>query len=70
MGAYNSNWSRVPQNTYKFYVKLNSRISISGYRSRRYVYVRARVTRFAPNKNYGSGGWANSASRKVTFYRY
>lgn len=66
--AYDSNYKRLPQNTGTFYVKLNSRITFSSYRSGRNVFVRALVRRFNPNKNWGTGGWQNSVSRRVVFY--
>lgn len=67
-GAYDNKSNYLPQNTYTFYIKLNSRITFSTYRSGRNVFVRALVTRFNPNKNWGTGGWQNSVSRRVAFY--
>lgn len=69
-GAQDANSNSIPQNTYRFYVKLSSRISISGYRSGRRVYVRAHITRFSTSANYGLGGWVNSRDRRVGFYYY
>lgn len=67
-GAFDSNFNPLPQaNTY-FAIKLGSRIIISGYRSGSYVYVRAYVTRFNPNVNFGLGGWVVSTGRYVSFY--
>jgi hypothetical protein len=45
-------------------------MSVSGYRSGHYVYVRAHVTRFNRNLDFGLGGWQNSAGRNVQFSEY
>lgn len=67
-GAWDENFRYLPQNGTTFYVKLNSRIAFSDYRSGRSVFVRARVTRFNPSMDWGSGGWQNSVNRRVVFY--
>lgn len=67
-GAHDSNYNSVPQNGSTFYIKLNSRVGFSGYRSGRNVFVRARVIRYNPNRDWGTGGWQNSVSRRVGFY--
>jgi len=69
-GAYDSSFNPVPQANASFAIKLGSRISLSGYRSGSYVYLRAHVTRFNPALNYGLGGWQASANRYVAFYDY
>lgn len=69
-GANDRNFNYLAQNTYQFYIRVNSRISVSGYRSGKFVFVRARVTRYDPSRNYGSGGWVNSPSRKVSFFQF
>lgn len=67
-GAYDGNYRYLPQNSKTFYIKLNSRVAFSGYRSGRNVFVRARVTRYNPKKNWGAGAWQNSVNRRVVFY--
>jgi len=67
--ADDTNYDALPQNSYQFSIKVNSRISISGYRSAKNVYVRARVTQFNPNANFGLGSWTNSQGRSVDFYQ-
>ena len=49
--ADDTNYDAIPQNSYQFSIKVNSRISISGYRSPKNVYVRARVSQFNLNAN-------------------
>lgn len=68
--ADDANYDALPQNSYRFSIKVNSRISISGYRAAKNVYVRARVTRFNLNANFGLGSWTNSQGRSVVFYQY
>ena len=68
-GASDTNYYTVPQNTFGFSIKVDSRIAVSGYRSGKNVYVRARVTRFNPRANYGLGSWVNSPGRAVGFYQ-
>ncbi len=68
--ADDTNYDALPQNSYQFSIKVNSRISISGYRSPKNVYVRARVTQFNLNTNFGLGSWTNSRGRSVVFYQY
>lgn len=67
--ADDTNYDALPQNSYQFSVKVNSRISISGYRSAKNVFVRARVTQFNLNANFGLGSWTNSRGRGVVFYQ-
>jgi hypothetical protein len=67
-GAYDGSFNPLPQTNAAFAIKLGSRISLSGYRSGSYVYLRAHVTRFNPSLNYGLGGWQVSTNRYVTFY--
>jgi hypothetical protein len=67
--ADDSNYEALPQNSYQFSIKVNSRISISGYRSAKNVYVRARVTQFNLKANFGVGSWTNSQGRSVVFYQ-
>ena len=68
--ADDTNYDALPQNSYQFSIKVNSRISISGHRSAKNVYVRARVTQFNLNANFGPGSWTNSKGRSVVFYQY
>ena len=68
--ADDTNYDALPQNSYQFSIKVNSRISISGHRSAKNVYVRARVTQFNLNANFGLGSWTNSRGRSVVFYQY
>ena len=67
--ADDTNYDALPQNSYQFSIKVNSRISISGYRSAKYVFVRARVTQFNLNANFGLGSWTNPQGRSVVFYQ-
>jgi hypothetical protein len=67
LGAYDTSYNTLPQATETFYVKIASRVSLSGYRSGVYVYVHAYVSRYNPDANYGLGGWTPSSGRYVTF---
>jgi hypothetical protein len=67
--ADDTNYQPISQNAYQFYIKVDSRISVSGYRSGKVVYLRALVRRFSSNANWGLGGWVNSSGRIVVFYQ-
>jgi hypothetical protein len=69
-GAWDSQYTPVPQNTAYFAIKLDSSTRIYGYRSGDDVYVHAYVGRYNPSLNYGSGGWQPSEGRSVTFYNW
>jgi len=69
-GAYDTSSNALPQATETFYVKLASGISISGYRSGNWVYLREFVHRYNPDLNSGSGGWQPSVNRKVWVQMY
>jgi hypothetical protein len=67
MGAYDPSFDQVPQNTLYFSVKLSSTVTLSGYRTRGYVFVRALVKRFSTSANSGLGGFESWTNQPVKF---
>jgi hypothetical protein len=69
-GAVDAAGNPVPQAPAGFAIKFGSRAQIQGYRSSRYVHLRAHVSSFNWSLNSGYGAWQPSVSRNVDFYEW